>query len=388
MDFELTVEQKQLKKTVREFLKKEVAPLVNEYEGKNQAFPAEVIRDLVKKLMPFGYINGLIPEAEGGAGLDFLSYGLLIEELARVSASLALFEIGQSIVTRYTMYKLGSQKLKSRYWDRLMAGEILGAHALTEPDVGSGARDIKTTAVLKGDEYVINGTKCWSTAGELADILWVTVVAFNEKGEKGYTTFLVDKAQSKVTTSIYHKVGTCGVNSVEIAFDDCRVPKDHILGYFGHGLDAALDLIGLGRLSCSTISVGIAEAALEKAIEYAQQRKQFGRSIGRFQLVQEMIADMATEIECARFLSYRGWDSLVKGQGSPGIFSMAKYYSTEMGIRVTSKAIEIHGAYGLSKDYPVERYFRDARCMTFPDATSEIQKLIVARELLGMPAFV
>lgn len=234
----------------------------------------------------------------------------------------------------------------------------------------------------------LTGTKCWSTGGDIADILYVTAVRFDGKGEKDYTTFLVDKSQSKVTTSIYHKLGTRGASSAEIVFDNCRVPQNHILGTPGKGLTAALESIGLGRLSCSTISLGIAEMALEKSIEYAQQRKQFGRLIGKFQLIQEMIADMATEVECGRLLCYKGWELLAKGKGSPLNYSMAKYYNTEMGIRVTSKAIEIHGAYGLSDEYPVEKYFRDARCMTFPDATSEIQKLIIGKELLGMQSFV
>ena len=216
----------------------------------------------------------------------------------------------------------------------------------------------------------------------------VTAVRHDGKGKKDHTTFLVDKKQSKFTTSNYHKLGTRGISSAEIVFEDCRIPKENILGHAGGGLEAALETIGLGRLSCATISLGIAEAALEKSIEYAQQRKQFGRPIGKFQLVQEMIADMATEIECARLLCYKGWSLLAKNKGSPLVFSMAKYYSTEMGIRVTSKAIEIHGAYGLSDEYPVEKYFRDARCMTFPDATSEIQKLIIGKELLGIQSFV
>jgi acyl-CoA dehydrogenase len=388
MDFDLSVEQSQLKKTVREFLKKEIAPTVNEYERRHESYSKSMAKEIFHKLMPFGYVNGLVPETEGGAGIDFLSYGLLLEELARISPSLALLDIGQSTATRYSMCKFGCQELKDRYLPRLVSGELFGASALTEPDVGSGARDITTSAVLEGDHYIINGTKCWSTGGDIADILFVTAVRHEGKGHKDFTTFLVDKEQSKVTTSVYHKLGTRGASSAEIVFDNCHVPRENILGTPGHGLDATLETIGLGRLSCATISLGIAESALEKSIEYAQNRKQFGKLIGRFQLVQEMIADMATEVECARLLCYKGWDLLSKGKGDPMSFSMAKYYSTEMGVRVTSKAIEIHGAYGLSDEYPVEKYFRDARCMTFPDATSEIQKLIVARELLGMPAFV
>jgi acyl-CoA dehydrogenase len=241
---------------------------------------------------------------------------------------------------------------------------------------------------LDGDEYVINGTKVWSTGGDIADIIFVTAVRQSEKGGRDYTTFLVDKEQSTFTTSIIHKLGMRGASSVEIVFEDCRVPRENIIGTLGRGLDMALESIGLGRLSMATIALGIAEEALEKSIEYATHRKQFGRFIGKFQLIQALIAEMATDVECARLLIYKGWSLLKEGKGSNLVFSMAKYFSTEMAVRVTSKAIEIHGAYGLSDEYPVERYFRDARCLTFPDATSEIQKLIIARELLGMQAFV
>jgi alkylation response protein AidB-like acyl-CoA dehydrogenase len=388
MDFGFTTEQEQLRKTARDFLKKEIAPAVLEYERKYGAYSKEFARDVLRRTVPFGYVSGIVPEAEGGAGLDFFSYGLLLEELARVSASLAILEVGQSIVTRYSMCKFGSRELKARYMDRLVSGELIGAHALTEPDAGSGVRDITTTAVRDGDEYVINGTKCWSTGGDIADVLFVTAVTRDAEGKKGHTTFLVDRDRSPFRTSVYHKLGTRGASSVEIVFEDCRVPGENIIGVPGRGLEAALESIGLGRLSMATIALGTAEEALEKSIEYARHRKQFGRPIGKFQLVQELVAEMATEIECARLLIYKGWDLLDRGKGSPMAFSMAKYYSTEMAIRVTSRAIEVHGAYGLSEEYPVERYFRDARCLTFPDATTEIQKLIIGRELLGMQAFV
>jgi alkylation response protein AidB-like acyl-CoA dehydrogenase len=389
MDFDLTVEQSQLVKSVRTFLKKEIAPSIADYEHQGVLFPKEDVVTLLKKLIPFGYISGVIPEDGGGTGIGFATYGLLLEELAKISPSLSLAEMGQSLVTHYPLYKQGSEYLKSQYLPGMINGDILGAAALTEPDTGSAARDIVTSAVLKGDEYVINGTKTWSTAGDIADVIFVTAVRNPVKGEpKDYTTFLVDKSQSKVSTSVYHKLGTRGVGSAEIVFEDCRVPKDHILGEPGKGLDATLEFIGLGRLANATIALGIAEAALEKSVEYANQRKQFGKFIGKFQLIQEMIAEMATEIECSRLLCYKGWDALEKGKGSSMLFSMAKYYSTEMAIRVASKAIEVHGAYGLSDEYPLERYFRDARCLTFPDATTEIQKLIIGREVIGMQAFV
>ncbi|MBN2062242.1 MAG: acyl-CoA dehydrogenase family protein [Deltaproteobacteria bacterium] len=388
MDFDLSEEQVMLRLNARKFLSKEILPLTNEYEQKYHSLPKEIVKDLLNRLMPFGYVNGLVPEEEGGEGLEFSSYGLLLEELARVSASLAVLEMGQSVVSRYSMYKLGSPELKARYMPRLLSGELIGAHALTEPDIGSASRDITTTAVLEGDEYVINGTKAWSTGGDIADILYVTAVRKNMDGNKDFCTFVVDREFSECPGRAYTKLGTRGASSAEIVFDNCRVPKDNILGQPAPSLDATLETIGLGRLCNATIAVGVADAALEKSVEYAKNRKQFGRLIGKFQLIQEMIAEMYTEIECGRLLSYKGWDLLDKGKGSLLAFSAAKLFCTEMAIRVTSKAIEIHGAYGLSDEYPVERYFRDARCLTFPDATTEIQKLIIGREILEIPAFV
>ena len=388
MDFELTVEQKVMKRSVGDFLKKEIVPLANEYEKKYHSLPKEIVIKLLKMLVPFGYVGGIVPEDGGGVGLSFLFYGLLLEELARAYASLALIEIGQSIATSYPMYKLGSEELKAKFLRRMVSGEIIGAHAITEPDVGSGVRDITTTAVLQGDEYVINGTKTWSTGGDIADIIYVTAVRDLGKGQRDFCIFVVEKERSMFSTRVLPKLGLRGAASAEIFFEDCRIPKENILGKPGSGLEVTIENVGLGRLANATIALGIAEAALDYSVEYARQRKQFGRPIGRFQLIQEMIAEMAMEIECACLLTYKGWDLLDKGSGSAQIFSMAKLYSTEMAIRVTSKAIEIHGAYGLSEEYPVERYFRDARCLTFPDATSEIQKLVIGREILGLQAFV
>lgn len=388
MDFELTEEQKLMKRTARDFLNKEIVPLANEYERKYHSLPKEIVIKLLKMLVPFGYVGGIVPEDGGGSGLSFLSYSVLLEELARAYGSLALIEMGQSIVTPYSMYKLGSEELKAKFLRRMVSGEVIGAHAITEPDVGSGVRDITTTAVLQGDEYVINGTKTWSTAADSADILYVTAVRDLGKGQKDFCIFVVERERSNFSVRVLPKLGLRGAASAEIVFEDCRIPKENILGKPGSGLEVTIESVGLGRLANATIALGIAEAALDCSVEYARQRKQFGRPIARFQLIQEMIAEMAMEIECARLLTYKGWDLLDKGSGSALAFSMAKLYSTEMAIRVTSKAIEVHGAYGLSEEYPVERYFRDARCLTFPDATSEIQKLIMGREIIGLHAFV
>lgn len=382
MDFELTVEQEMMRKNARDFLNTEIAPLVPRYEREYEVLPRDVMLNLFKMITPLGYCNALLPEEVGGAGLDYLSYGILLEELSRVYPSLAISEMGQTLPGRPSLLNW-PKAVRDKYLPRMVANELICAVGLTEPDVGSSAPSgITTTAVLKGDEYIINGTKTWSTNGDIADIFNVSVVIDQGNGKKVPGNLLVDRAQSKIITTVFSKLGLRGAGHAEIAFEDCRVPKENLMP------PQPPTNYHTGRLAVSTIALGIAEVALECATDYVRRRYQFGRPIGKFQLVQELIAEMATEVECARFLSYKGWHMMDKGTCTHLECAMPKYYNTEMAIRVTSKAIEIHGAYGLSDEYPLERYFRDARCLTFPDGTSEIQKLIMGREIIGLKAFV
>jgi alkylation response protein AidB-like acyl-CoA dehydrogenase len=381
MDLELSVEQEMIKRNARDFLNKEIAPLVNKYEHEYEVLPRDIMLNLFKMITPLGYCNALIPEEEGGAGLDYLSYGILLEELARVYPSLAISEMGQSLPGRPSFLDR-PKAIKDKYLPRLVANELICAVGLTEPDVGSSApRGITTTAVLKGDEYIINGTKTWSTNGDIADIFNVNVMVDMGNGQKVPGSFVVDRAESKITTTVFSKLGLRGAGHAEIAFEDCHVPKENLMP------PQQPTNYHTGRLAISTIALGIAEVAFECAIDYVRQRYQFGRPIGKFQLMQELIAEMAADIECARFLSYKGWHMMDKKTCTHLECAMPKYYNTEMALRVTSKAIEIHGAYGISDEYPLERYFRDARCLTFPDGTTEIQKLIMGREIIGLKAF-
>ncbi len=388
MILEFSEEQKMLKKSAREFMEKEIIPIADEYDRKYQPLPRDIAINLMKKITPLGYIGALLPQEYGGHGLDFVSYGILIEELSRAYASLCLIVILQNEALLPSLLKDGTPEQKQKFIPKVLALEKICCLASTEPDVGSGARDIKTTAVPEGDYYILNGTKTWISNGDIADIAVVFAVTDRSKGAQGITCFIVDRAESPFTSRNLPHLGLRSCPTSELIFENCRVPKENILGGLGGGYRLALlDFLEI-RIGMGMMATGLAQAALDASIKYAQERKQFGRLIGTFQLIQEMIADMAITTEAARFLCYQAYYRLGKGENCFKEASMAKAFATEMAIRVTSQAIQIHGAYGVSEEYPLERYFRDARMLTFADGTTEIQKLIVGREILGLPAFV
>ncbi len=388
MILELNEEQKMLQKTARELMEKEIIPIADDYDRKYRPLPRDIAVDLMKKLAPLGYIGSVLAQEYGGHGLDFISYGILIEELSRAYASLGLVVVVQNESLLTTLFKEGTPEQKQKFIPKVLALEKVCCLASTEPDVGSGARDIKTTAVLSGSYYVLNGTKIWISNGHIADIAVVFASTDRSKGTLGITCFIVDRAESPFATRDLLHLGLRSCPTSELVFEDCRVPKDNILGSLGEGYRLALQDFLQIRTCMAMMSTGIAQAALDASIKYARERRQFGRPIGTFQLIQEMIADMVIAIESARFLYRQACYLLSKGESCFREASMAKAFATEMAIGATSKAIEIHGAYGVSEEYPLERYFRDARMLTFADGTTEIQKLIVSRETLGMPAFV
>jgi alkylation response protein AidB-like acyl-CoA dehydrogenase len=389
VDFEFTEEQKMLKKNAREFMEKEIIPQADEYDRKYNPLPKELLTELYKKLAPLGYITGLVPEEYGGGGLDYISYGILVEELARAYCSLALSVTAHQLTGPLALYIEGSEEQKARYLRPTMSGEIICAFGATEPEVGSAVRDIKTTAVLDGAKYVINGTKTWITNGTVAGLVMLVAVANDSKGNKGITRFWVEREHSKFETRELPKLGICSCSAAELIFQHCPVPKENLISEVGKGYAGMVEMIfPTFRASMAMLGVGLSQAALDAAIKYARERKQFGRPIAKFQLVQEMIADMTIEAEAARLLVFQAYNSLQKGADSVKRCAMAKVFAHEVAFRVTSKAIEIHGAYGVSEEYSIERYFRDARTLIFLDGTSEIQKLIVGREVLGMSAFV
>ena len=384
MDFDLTEEQMMLKTNARNFLEKEIAPVVDEYERKGPMTREDAV-GFIKKLMPFGYYIGQLPEEYGGSNLDEKSYGLLMEELARIWASLA----GVIMIAAVggVALEAQSESLKKTLVPRLLAGELIGCGAITEPNAGSNAASMETAAVLDGDDWVINGTKTWISNGSIADIVMVLCVTDRSKGPLGISQILVEKDVSPFTTRELHKLGLRAFPTSELAFVDCRVPSDNILGDPALGYKRTMVGFELARATLAAISTGIAQAAIDASINYARERMQFDKPIGSFQMIQEMIADMIAATEAMRLLTYRAFYLIDKGERCRWQSSLAKAYATELAVDVTSKAIQIHGAMGLSDEYPVERYFRDARTMTIPDGTTQIQKLVVGREVIGIRAF-
>ena len=385
MEFSLNTEQKMLKQNAATFLKKEIASKVDEYD-RMYPFPKELAHELLKKIIPLGYIHGPIPTSSGGQGLDFLSWGILMEELAKVWASLALM-VGNQVVTAYDLAIRGTEEQKKEFLFPVMAADKISCFAGTEPDAGSDDRSINTSAVLDNDNYIINGTKVWVSNGTFADLACVTAVTNKGKDQKEISLILVDKERSPFKVRPLPKLGLHASTSAELSFEDCHVPRRYLFGESGIGPQKAISW-DIWRCINSTISVGIAQAACEASIEYAKERYQFGRPIGSFQLIQESIVDMVTRTQAARLMTYHTWFLLDKGEKCRGEAAMAKAFANEVAMDVTSKAIEIHGSYGISEEFPLERYYRDARTIVFPDGTLEIMKLIAGRELLGLSAII
>lgn len=397
MDFELNEEQKMFQNTIRDFLEKEIAPIVDERDRQG-SFTREEIIGYIKKMMPLGFY-GLPPELGGEPREDWLIGAIGSEELAKVWPSLSgAVGLAGLAVAAYAMAR-GETKEKLRA--KIPLGESIGCLAITEPNVGSDTSAIETMLTKQGDRYVVNGTKTWITNGTAADVCIALVQTERGKGQAGMATVLLDRDLSPWEATDFHKIGWRACPTSEMSFDDVPVPESNIivapwmLGGGGGGGDSAAQayfgfmqrLNGI-RAGMALMSVGIAQASIDASIKYAKERVQFGKPLAAHQLIQELLVDMLTETWSARLLSYRAiW------LGSQGLknrmeTSLAKGFATEAALRVTSKAIQIHGAMGLSEEYPVERYFRDARMLTMPDGATQIMKLIVGREVLGVRAYV
>jgi len=383
VDFELTEEQKMLRTTVRDFLENEIAPLVDERE-RHGPFTREEVIGYIKKLMPFGFYTGSLPEEYGGMNLDGLTMGILSEELSRVWASLAATIGIASAAPRMVLG--GPKEMRDRLLPRALEGDLIGCSAITEPNHGSDSGFMETNAVLDGDEWVINGTKTWISDGTIADLVGVICVTDKSAGPLGMSQIIVEKERSPFETRELHKLGWYCFPTGELSFVDCRVPRENQLGERGRGYRTTIQAFESARSGMGVMAAGICQAAIDASIKYAQQRVQFGRPIGSFQLVHEMIADMVAETEAARLLSYRALQLIDKGERARWQSSLAKAYACEAAVNVTSKAIQVHGAMGLSDEFPVSRYFRDARMLTIPDGTTQIQKLVIGRELIGIRA--
>lgn len=378
MNFELNDEQQMIRKLVRDFAEKEIAPIAQEMDKSGQ-FPWEIIRKMGK----LGLMGLPFSEKYGGAGADTISYAIAVEEISRVCGSMGITLAAHISLCTFPIYRFGSEEQKRKYIPKLASGEWIGALGLTEPGAGSDAGGIKTRAVLDGDQWVINGQKCFITNGSIADVVVLTAVTDPEKGTRGISTFIVEKGTPGFRPGRdEEKMGLKGSITSELFFEDCRIPKENILGAPGEGFKQALITLDGGRISIGAMALGLAQGAFERALAYSKQRQQFGQPICNFQAVQWMLADMATEIEAARLLVYRAAWLEDQGVRFTKEAAMAKLYASEAAERVCFKALQIHGGYGYMREYEVERMYRDQRLCTIGEGTSEIQRLVIARQLL------
>jgi alkylation response protein AidB-like acyl-CoA dehydrogenase len=380
MDFSLTDQQKLIRETVRQFVETEVRPTVKERD-RTERFPAEEIR----KIADLGCCGMLMPEEWGGAGLDHISYVLMLEEVARVDCAMATSLGVTNSAVQIPLLKFGSEAQKKKYLPRLSSGEILGSFCLTEPQAGSDAAGIQARAIRSGDAYRLQGTKTWVTNGSVAGAFIVFAKTNPEAGGKGMTAFLAEPNFPGFRVGRHEeKMGQRCSPSVEIILDGCEIPLANRLGEEGQGLKIALSALDGGRIGIAAQAVGLAQGALEESVRYAKQRKAFGKNIAEQQAIQWMLADMQTEIEAARgLLYYSAWLADAHPDKMGAASSKAKLYASEMVNRVVAKAVQIHGSVGYSRETDVERMYRDARVITIYEGTSEIQRTIIARELLG-----
>ena len=385
MNFFMTEEQKMMKDNARNFLEKEFEPIVNEYERRGKSFTAEEGRKFIKQLMPLGYYIGQLPEEYGGSNLSHLNTGILMEELARVWGSMAGFIMIASLGRQ--IEESGGEELKKRLMPMVMSGDYIGAGAITEPNAGSNAAALETTAVLDGDHYVINGNKIWISNGTIADGVSVLCITDRDKGAMGISSILVEHKVSPYEIKELHHMGCECFPTAQLFFSDCRVPKENVLGDPTLGYKKTMYTFEIGRSTLAAMSVGMAQASIDASIKYVREREQFGKPIGGFQMIQELIADMIASTEASRLLTHRAFHLIDNGERARWQSSLAKAFACEQAVYTTSKGIQVHGGMGLSDEYPVERYFRDARMMTIPDGATQIQKLVMGREIIGIRAF-
>jgi butyryl-CoA dehydrogenase len=379
MDFSLTDDQKLIRDTVRQFMEVEVRPKTREFD-KQEHFPAEELR----RLGEIGCCGMLVPEEWGGTGMDSIAYVTMLEEVARVDAAIAVTLSVTNSVVCVPILKYGTEEQKKKYLTRLAHGEILGAFCLTEPQAGSDAAGIQATAVRRGDKYYLNGTKSWVSTGSDAGVLLAFARTDPAAGSRGITAFLLERSFPGFRVTRHEdKMGLRSSHTAEIALMDCEVPVVNRLGEEGQGLKVALEGLDGGRIGIAAQAIGIAQGAMEAAVKYAKQRRAFGKTIGEFQAIQWMIADMQTEIEAARCLLYQAAWARDHGTKRGALASRAKLYASEMVNRVVYKAVQVHGSTGYSRETDVERMYRDARVISIYEGTSEIQRMIIARDLLG-----
>jgi alkylation response protein AidB-like acyl-CoA dehydrogenase len=378
MDFEFTAEQTQLRKAIRGFAQEEIAPHVLEWD-ENQTFPLEV----VKKAGELGIMGAIFPEELGGAGFGYIEYSIMIEELARVDPSVALIVAAHNSLCTNHVYLAGNQEQRCKYIPKLATGEWIGCWSLTEPEAGSDAAGTRTTATLKNDEWILNGGKTFTTNAQYADVCVAMAVTDRSASQHGISAFVLDKGTPGFRVGKKeNKLGMRASATGEVLFSDCRLPATQLLGKEGEGFVDSLRVLDGGRISIAALALGTAQGAFDAALKYSKQRKQFGRFISEFQAIQDKLSNMATSIEAARWLTFCAGARRDMGKRVTKEAAMAKLFASEMAVTVADQALQIHGGYGFIKDYPVEKFYRDVKLCTIGEGTSEIQRLVIARQLL------
>jgi butyryl-CoA dehydrogenase len=383
MKFELSEEQLMLRDMARKFAEQEMAPTLQEYERQRK-----INYDIIKKMAELGLLAVHLPQEYGGAGLDYLSAAIIWEQLSRASWTQTLTSVGHCVLAGTILTKAASDEQKQKYLPPLCRGEMFIAMAAVEPDAGSDATAIETSAVLDGDEWVINGNKNFICHGGIADTVLVLVQTDKSKGTKGIAVIAVDKGTPGFSSREVEMVGDKAGDIANLAFSDCRVPKENLIGEVGRGLQNSLGGIDTARLFISAGGIGMAQGCLDASIKYAKERHQFGKPIASFQLVQETIARMQAEISAVRWQVY--YAAELKSQGKPHAkeLSAAKWLASELAVRVSGEAVRLHGAYGCTDDFPVEHHYRDSVLSTILGGTTEMHKLLIGRELLDINAMV
>lgn len=378
MNFEYTENQKLIAQTVRDFAEKHIRPYVMEWD-ESQHFPVETLRALGE----LGLMGILIPEQYGGAGLGYFEYITALIELGRVDSALTLSVAAHNSLCTNHIYKFGNEEQRKKWIPKLATGEWIGAWGLTEPNTGSDAGRMQCVAKLEGDEWVINGTKNFITHGISGNVAVVIARTGELLDSHGMTAFVVERG----TPGFYggkkeNKLGMRCSETAEMIFDNCRIPKENVLGEVGDGFIQAMKILDGGRISIAALSLSIGQGALDASLKYAQQREQFGKPISEFQSISFKLAEMAAELEAAKLLTFQAADKLMRDGVCTKESAFAKYYASEMCVRVATEAVQIHGGYGYIKDFPVEKFYRDSKLCTIGEGTSEVQKLVIARQIL------
>jgi alkylation response protein AidB-like acyl-CoA dehydrogenase len=378
MDFEYSAEQIQLRKSIRDFAAAELAPHVLDWD-ENQIFPL----DAIKKAGQLGLMGAIFPEDLGGAGLGYIEYSIVIEELARVDPSVALIVAAHNSLCTNHIYLAGNEEQRRKYIPKLATGEWIGCWSLTEPEAGSDAAGTRSTATLKNGAWLLNGGKTFTTNAQYADVCVAMAVTDRGASQHGISAFILEREFPGFRVGKKeNKLGMRASATGEVLFTDCKLPASQLLGKQGEGFVDSLRILDGGRISIAALSVGIAQGAFDAALKYSKHRKQFGRSISEFQAIQDKLANMATDIEAARWLVYRAGARKDQGKRVTKESAMAKLFASEMAVKAADQALQIHGGYGFIKDYPVEKFYRDVKLCTIGEGTSEIQRLVIARQLL------